>query len=444
MSEPICRVGSGAGFAGDRVDPAVALAASGEIDSIALECLAERTLVSALNARRAHPDGGADPRLRRRLTPLIPVAADHRCRIISNLGAANPAAAARAAAKLASELGRPGLRVAALLGDDVAHLVDQTNWEQPIEGKLLGAHAYLGSEGMAAALAEGADIVLAGRVADSALFAAPVLAASPDAASGKDDTLLAGALTVGHLLECTGQLTGGNFDPPGGGGLDAAALAGLGFPIARVMADGTAELSILEHAPGWLDRMTCTLQLLYEVHDPSRYITPDAIVDFSTVRFEEIGRNRVRMSGPRVVGRPETLKVIAFVERHGVMADVEIGFAGTGAMTRAQRAADVLRLRLHRWAEADLAIDLVGVNSILGAASAPANAAPAELRVHVSARCEDAAAAQEVEDEVYALTLSGPAGGAGVRSERRPRIETVSGLIPRAIVPWSLAWEKSR
>ena len=454
LMTPICRIGAGAGFAGDRVDPAVALAASGQVDSIALECLAERTLVAALNARRMHPDGGADPRLRRRLTPLIPVAADHGCRIISNLGAANPAAAARATAALAGELGRPGLRVAALLGDDVAHLVEQTAWDQPIEGRLLGAHAYLGSDGMAEALSAGADIVLAGRVADSALFAAPVLAASMRAASpaptsggaawDADQPLLAGALTVGHLLECTGQLTGGNFEPPGGGGLDAAALAGLGYPLAHVMPDGSAELSLLEQAPGWLDSMTCTLQLLYEVHDPARYITPDAVLDFTGIRFEQIGRNRVRMTGARVAGRPETLKVIAFVERHGVIADVEIGFAGHGAMTRAQCAADVLRLRLQGWAEVDLTIDLVGVNSILGAASAPANAAPPELRVHVSARCEDAAMAQEIEDEVYALTLSGPAGGAGVRSERRPRIETVSGLVPRELVPWSLVWETSR
>ena len=436
---PVCRIGAGAGFAGDRVDPAVALAASGQIDAIALECLAERTLIAALRARDTQPDGGADPRLRRRLSPLIPVAADRGCRIISNLGAANPAAAARQAASLAGELGRSGLRVAALLGDDVAHLTDRTEWEQPIDGRLLGAHAYLGADGMAAALAEGADIVLAGRVADSALFAAPALAAGePDRARR------AGALTVGHLLECTGQLTGGNFEPPGGGGLDAAALAGLGFPFAHVMADGSAELAVLEDAPGRVDPMTCTLQLLYEVHDPGRYITPDGVLDFTDISFEPIGHNRVRMTGAHLVGRPDRLKVIAFVEQRGIIADVEIGYAGTFALHRAQLAADTLRLRLRDWAEADLTIDMVGVNSILGAASAAMNAAPPELRVHVSARCEDAAAAQIVEDEVYALTLSGPAGGAGIRSERRPRIATISGLIPRDLVPWSLVWETAR
>lgn len=435
MSRPVCSVGSGAGFAGDRIEPAVALAASGEVDAVALECLAERTLIAALRARAASPEGGADPRLRRRLAPLIPAAAG-RCKIISNLGAANPAAAARAAARLASELGRSGLRVAALLGDDVAPVADQVAWEVPIAGTLIGAHAYLGADGLAAALAEGADIVLSGRVADSALFAAPVLAGGD-----VSDALRAGALAVGHLLECGGQLTGGNFEPPGGGGLDAAAMAALGYPLARIMADGTAEIAMLEGAPGRLDALTCTLQLLYEVHDPARYITPDGVLDFTGIRFEQIGHNRVRVSGAATAPPPERLKVVGFVEQRGVIADVEIGFAGPHALDLARRAADTLRLRLHDWPKSDLVIDLVGVDSILGPGSAPLRAAPPELRVHISARCNDAAAVQEVEDEVYALTLCGPAGGAGIRSERRANIETISGLIPRASAPWTLAWE---
>jgi Acyclic terpene utilisation family protein AtuA len=251
----------------------------------------------------------------------------------------------------------------------------------------------------------------------------------------------AGALTVGHLLECSGQLTGGNFEPPGGGGLDAASLADLGFPLARLMPDGSAEITVLDGAPAWLDPMTCTLQLLYEVHDPARYITPDGILDFTAIRFEQLAPNRVRMAGARLDGRPDRLKVIGFVERNGLIADVEIGFAGTGALDRARRAADTLRLRLPDWPARDLRIDLVGVDSILGAASAPLRAALPELRLHISARCPGADAAQLVEDEVYALTLSGPAGGAGVRSERRAQVETITGFLPRAMVPWSVETE---
>lgn len=428
-------VGAGAGFAGDRIDPAVALATSGLCDAVVLECLAERTLVPALRARRADPNAGADPRLRRRLTPLLGPARRSGSRIISNLGAANPAAAARAIVALARELGLSGLRVAAVVGDDVLPLAAEIAWTEKIEGTLLGAHAYLGADALAPAIEAGADVIVTGRTADSALFAAEIV----PILDGRE-TALAGALTIGHLLECGGQVSGGNFEGPDGESLSAAALASLGYPLATVRPDGSAELFLLEGAPGRLDRLTATLQLLYEVHDPARYITPDLILDFTGIRIEETGRNRVRVSGAAAQGRPEALKVSGFVERPGMIADVEIGFAGTGAEARARLAADVLRHRLADLPEEDVRIDLVGIDSILAGRNA-GNAGLAECRVHVSARCPDAEAAQAIEDEVYALTLSGPAGGAGLRSERRPRLDVVDGLIDRARVTPSLVWE---
>ena len=439
--KPVYRIGSGAGFAGDRVDPAVALAASGKVDAVALECLAERTLVPAIKARADNPEAGADPRLRRRLTPLLPAAASTGCKIISNLGAANPRAAGMAIAQLAKGLGVSGLKVAAVEGDDVIAMADKVKWVKPVTGKLIGAHAYLGCVPMAEALEAGADVVVTGRVADSALFAAPVrqfLNSDPNA--------LAGALTVGHLLECGGQLTGGNYDtlggPHPGNPLSAADFAALGYPLALVYADGSADITVLDGAPAIIDALTCTLQLLYEVHDPSRYATPDLVLDFSGIRFEQIGHNIIRMSGARTSGPPPTLKVAGFIELPGFIVDCEIGFAGTGAWERAKRAADALRMRLSDWADEDIAIDLVGVNAILraGSLSAPP---PAELRVHVSARCQDAEMAQQIEDEVYALTLSGPAGGCSVRSEKRNRIEVLDGFIDPALVKTQLLWSQS-
>ncbi|HTZ78511.1 MAG TPA: acyclic terpene utilization AtuA family protein, partial [Stellaceae bacterium] len=254
------------------------------------------------------------------------------------------------------------------------------------------------------------------------------------------DSALAGATAVGHVLECSGQITGGNFEPPGGGGFDAADYARLGFPLARVMADGSAEIGLLPGAAGRVDPMTCTLQLLYEVHDPRAYLTPDVTIDFTGISFEPVGPNRVRMSGARAAGRPAKLKVSGFVDRPGFIADVEIAFAGSHALDRARRAAEALRLRLSNWRDEDIVVDLVGVDSVLGKASAPLIAPPPELRVHVSARCPDAEAAQIVEDEVYALTLSGPAGGGAVRSERRPRLEVLTGFIARDLVKTSLDW----
>jgi len=436
MEKPIiCRVGAGAGFAGDRIDPAVELAASGEIDTVALECLAERTLLPAIKARAADPHAGYDPRLRRRLTPLLPAARSSGCRIVSNLGQANPGAAGEAIARLARELGCSGTRVAAVLGDDVMALRERIAWDRPVTGTLVGAHAYLGAEPLAQSLEEGASVVVTGRVADSALFAAPALHhldASPHA--------LAGALTVGHLLECSGQLSGGNFAPVGGELLAAAAYARLGFPLAEVYADGSAEFRLLDGAHGLVTPETCTLQLLYEVHDPSRYITPDVVLDFTHLTFERSGPNRVRMHGARGAGKPPTLKVAGFMELPGFIADCEIGFAGTGALERARRTAEALRLRLADWADEDIAIDLVGVDSILRAGSAPTLAPPAEVRVHVSARCVDGAAAQVVEDELYAMTLSGPAGGCSLRSEKRARIEVVDGYVAAELVKPRIEW----
>lgn len=436
--ESVRTVAAGAGFAGDRIEPAVALAGSGEVDSVILECLAERTMVPGLRALRTDPNAGADPRLKRRLTPLIPVAKKNNCRIITNLGAANASAAGRAIANLAGELGCTGLRVASVIGDDVMVLKDNIEWDHPITGDLLGARAYLGIAALAEAIDGKADVVVTGRVADSSLFVAD-LAPHLDAGSGA----LAGAIAVGHVLECSAQVTGGIYEPPGGGGLDSTSYANLGYPFARVAADGSAEISILEGARGLVDKMTCTLQLFYEVHDPSQYITPDAVLDFTGICFEEIGKNCVRMSGARAGPPPSKLKVSGFIEHAGAIADLEIAYAGSGAYERALCAADVLRQRLKDWRAEDILIDLVGINSVLGKASPPTNAYPAEVRVHVSARCDNLDAAQIVEDEVYGLTIAGPAVGCGVRSERRPRLDVVSGFVPREMVKTSIEWNKA-
>jgi hypothetical protein len=429
-------VGCGAGFAGDRIDPAVALAGTGTINAIALECLAERTLVPGLRARKLDPDVGYDSRLERRLAPLLPVAKHNSCRVISNLGAANPVAAARRIAGLANKLGLAGLRIAAVTGDDLLAQSGKIHWRTALKGELLGAHAYIGADIIAEGVRQGADVIVTGRAADSALFSAeiiPILDGSADA--------LAGATTMGHLLECSGQITGGNFEMPDGSSLSADEFARLGFPVAKVFADGTFEVFLADGAPGRIDRLIATLQLLYEVQDPTAYITPDVIIDFTGVAIEELGRNRVRVSGAKARGRPETLKVSGFVDEPGVIADVEIGYAGWTALARARVAADVLRLRLDGFASEDIRIDIVGVNSILGDGSLPAPQLLPEARVHVSARCPNAVVAQAVEDEVYALTLSGPAGGGSVRSERRPNMSVIDGLIDRAHVRTGLHWE---
>ena len=293
-------VACGAGFAGDRIEPAVDAARSGLVDTVVLECLAERTLVGGLQARRRDPAAGYDTRLRRRLTPLLPAARATGTRVVSNLGSANPAAAAEEVARLARELGLTGLWVAAVLGDDVAASTDRVSWsgEHPTDpDSWLGVHAYLGMEPIAQALAEGADVVLTGRVADSALFSAPVAARHDLDAAG-----IAAATTIGHLLECSGQLTGGNLAdlrrPP----RPRPPTPTSASPSPRSPPTGRPRSGCCPAKPARLDAIGCTLQLLYEVHDPRAYLTPDTTLDFSGVRFEEVGENRMRVTG--AVGRP--------------------------------------------------------------------------------------------------------------------------------------------
>jgi hypothetical protein len=433
--DPVLTVAAGAGFAGDRIEPAVALAASGVVDAVALECLAERTMVAGLRERSAGRSG-ADPRLRARLAPLLPVAMANGCKVISNLGSADPAAAAEAIAALARELGLGGLRVAAVLGDDVADRVEQVRWsDAPSDADWLGAHAYLGSESIAGAIGEGADVVVTGRVADSALWAGPLRSAieqTPDA--------LAGALTVGHLMECTAQLSGGNHRRPGDGWLAPHEMAELGYPLADVYADGAAEIALLPGCAGLIDRFTCTLQLLYEVHDPAAYVTPDGVLDLTGVTLETVGRNRVRVAGARLRSVPEQLKVSGFLVLPGAMADVEIGYAGPDALARARDAAEVLRLRFQTLGLSDPTIDIVGVDSLLGKASSPLRCEPPEVRVHASVPCADAAEARTVEDEVIWLSIGGPPAAGGIRSERRDRVEVIDGRIDRAAVVEELYW----
>jgi hypothetical protein len=428
-------VGGGAGFAGDRIEPAVDLARSGAVDDIVLECLAERTMVYALRQRRAG-EAAFDPRLRRRLTPLLPAATRTGTRIISNIGAADPVGAAEVIQSLASELGLRDLRVAAVVGDAVAHDGHHVRWTAaPEAGDWLGAHAYTGSEGIAQALREGADVVITGRAADSALAAGPLR----DLVGTADDAL-AGALMVGHLLECSGQITGGNYQAAGGARLAPVDLAGLGYPIATVSDDGSAELTLLPDAPGCINRDTTTLQLLYEVHDPSAYFTPDGIIDMTTVQIEEVGRNRVRVSGATSHGIPSDLKVSGFVALPGLMVDVEIGFGGPAALARAREAAEILRLRFDRLGAVDPTVDLVGVDSLLGPASAPLRCEPPEIRVHASVACGDAEMARAVEDELVWLSLAGPAAGGGIRVERRDHVAVVDGRIAREHVTEEIVW----
>ncbi len=366
------RIGSGAGYSGDRIEPAVELAEKGDIQYLVFECLGERTVALAQQARLKNPESGYDPLLEERMRAVLPLCAARGIKIITNMGAANPEAAARKTAEIAKSLGLRGLKVAAVLGDDVLDackdgdlpIMEFEGTIKQLGNRLLSANAYLGAEPMAEALRGGADVVITGRASDPALFLAPMIHAFGWAL---DDWNLLGQGTVaGHLLECAGQITGGYFADPGY--KDVPDLARLGFPIGEVGEDGSLVVTKVAGSGGAVTARTCKEQLLYEVHDPARYLQPDVAADFSQVRIEEIAADRVRVSGGRGARRPDTLKVsVGYVD--GYIGEGQISYAGPGALARGRLALEIVRerLKLTGVAASELRFDLIGVDSLHGA-----------------------------------------------------------------------------
>ncbi len=235
------RIGAGAGFAGDRIDSAIDLAREGRLDYLVFECLAERTIALAQLAKRQNRSPGFDPLLRIRMQAVLSYCAASSTRIITNMGAANPEAAARETVSIARELGLTGVRVAWVSGDDVLHLLGGYSSNDPRE-LLVSANAYLGIEPILDCLRDSADVVITGRVADPSLFLAPMV---HEFGWALDDwTGLGQGTAIGHLLECAGQLTGGYFADPGY--KDVPDLDRLGFPIAEVTETGEALLTKLD------------------------------------------------------------------------------------------------------------------------------------------------------------------------------------------------------
>ncbi|HEY3180982.1 MAG TPA: acyclic terpene utilization AtuA family protein [Casimicrobiaceae bacterium] len=435
------RIGCGAGFAGDRLDAALVLAQRGQLDYLVLECLAERTIALAQLRRHKDPTLGYDPRLEQRLEQLLPVLKATGTRLISNMGAANPLAAADVIIAIARRLDI-ALKVAVVTGDDVLNALtgDERTLESGVAlstyAPLVSANAYLGSAALLPALATGADVVITGRVADPSLFLAPMM--HHYGWSEDDYARLAQGTCVGHLLECAGQICGGYFADPGR--KDVPNMAWLGFPFADIDDDGNATIGKVSGTGGRIDLATAKEQLLYEVTDPHGYLTPDVIADFSTVNLTERGQDRVTVSGAQGHGRPRQLKVsVGYLA--GYIGEGEIGYGGTNALARAHLAAEILRERLNGQF-GELRVDLIGSTSLCGRSLFP-DENPYEVRLRVAARAATAERAALVGDEVEALYTNGPAGGGGTRKYVHEQIGIVSTLIERDRVQTNIAIRES-
>jgi hypothetical protein len=439
------RLGAGAGYAGDRIEPAIELAERAELDYLVFECLAERTIALAQQERQRDAARGYDPLLLARMRAVLPACRRRGIRIVTNAGAANPAGAAAAVRDLARERGLGGVRVAAVVGDDVLGLMREGGLRvheaepgaESLPSEIISANAYLGVEPIVEALAGGADVVVTGRVAVSSLFLAPLVHEHGWAAD--DWARRARGATAGHLLECAGQITGGYFADPGL--KDVSGLARLGFPIGEVGEDGSVVITKLDGTGGQVTARTCTEQLLYEVHDPRAYLTPDVVVDLGEARVALVARDRVLVDGVAGRARPRELKV-SVGHRDGWAGEGQISYAGAGAVARARLALDVVaeRLRITGVECAELRMDLIGIDALHGAVLSRAAPEPYEVRARVVARCATRDEAERVANEVETLYTNGPAGGGGVTKSVREIVGVVSTFVPRDAVRPALEW----
>lgn len=439
------RIGSGAGYSGDRIEPAVELAEKGNIQYLCFECLAERTIAIAQQAKMKDSKAGFDPLLVARMEAALAVCRKNGVKIITNMGAANPAAGAEKVKEIAGKLGLRGLKIAAVSGDDVLdairgqdYMIEETGEKlSTIEDKLVSANAYLGAEPIVEALKNGADVVITGRVADPAIFIAPLIYEFDWPM--EDYGLLGQATVMGHLLECAGQITGGYFADPGY--KDVQGLGRLGFPIAEVSEDGTFVVTKVEGSGGMVTLATCKEQFLYEIHNPAAYITPDVVADFTGVSMTQIGPDRVQVTGGTGKPKTDSLKVsIGYVDSY--IGEGQISYAGPGASARGQLALDIVaeRLKLTGVKYTEIRYDLIGVNALHGG-KLSAGCEPYEVRARVAGRTENMKEAVRIGNEVETLYTNGPAGGAGAWKVAREVVAMVSALIPRSLVKYKVSYE---
>jgi hypothetical protein len=377
------------------------------VDYLVCEALAELTLAILQKDRQRDESLGFTRDLPLYLEAALPFVLDGRTRFITNAGGINPIAAGRAVKAAAAALGVGGLKVATVVGDDVRSQASELG----LPDDALFANAYLGARPIVDALDAGAHVVITGRVADAALFLAPLV---HELGWRWDDwDRLAAGVVVGHLLECSGQVTGGNYS---GAWWENPAPARIGFPIAEVEDDGTAVITKPSMAGGMVTFDTVREQLLYEVHDPARYLSPDVVADFTSLTLHDLGDDRVRVSGTRGARAPDTYKGLVCTPA-GWAGEARLAYSWPDAEAKARAALRFVRARadangvpVEEWHE-----EYFGVNAYGGpTVDEHPGCEPPEVVGRLAWRTADAESAGRVAREIGVLGLSGPPTISGI------------------------------
>lgn len=441
------RIGAGQGFYGDTIYGALNMAKYGDVQYICFDTLAELTMAILQKDRLRNPDGGFTKDITVTMETLLPYVKEKGIKLITNAGGINPEGAREEVFRVAQKLGISGIKVGIATGDNIYPYLE--NWEKSgvnfqqygnddesfadVKNRLLFASAYLGAKPIVEALKGGADIVVTGRTTDTAQFLAPLIY---ELGWKEDDwDRLAQGILLGHLMECSGQASGGNFS---GDWWNVPNMENIGYLIAEVNEDGSAILTKPEQTGGRVSVDTLKEQFLYEIHDPSTYITPDVIADFSDVRFVQEGENRVRVSGVKGRPRPATLKAIMGYE-NGYMGQGLIGYSWPDAFAKAKKADEIIRKQLEIYGIEvdDILTEYVGYNSIHGPLARPIDEENLnEIYLRVAVRTKDKKTADRFGRLFPPLALNGPpfVGGLSGMFSVRQLLGLWSVLLPREMI----------
>lgn len=443
MSKKV-RIGAGMGFYGDTVLPALDIAKRGNVQYICFDDLAELTMAILEKDRKKDPTKGYTKDITQTMNLLLPECFPKGIKLITNAGGINPEGAVEEVKRVAKSLGFDDIKIGMVKGDNIYDRLDELSpyfltkdgeetWEQ-YEDRLLFASVYLGAQPIVEALKKGADVVITGRTTDSAQFAAPLIYEYNW--SYDDWDRVASAVLLGHLMECSGQVTGGNYT---GAWEDIEDLDNIGYPIAEVSEDGSFILTKTEGTGGKVSVETVKEQFLYEIHDPRHYITPDVIVDFTSVVFEDIGPDQVRVSNVKGKPAPPTLKVLIGYE-NGWAGDGMLGYSWPNALEKAKKSAEILRKQIDRLGikTEEIHTSYIGYNSLHGPLAHEVDSDLLnEIYLYFAIRTKEKSDAAKFGKLLSPLAVNGPPfGGGGLGKGGKPRqlLGIYSCLIEREVI----------
>lgn len=441
-----CRVGSGSGFWGDMIDPAVELIERGELDYIGFDLLAELTVSVLTRAKAKDPSRGHIPDVTPIMRACLAPAVERGVKIVTNGGGANPPAGARAVAEVAGELGLGDVAIGMIEGDDITDRIGAMRADgvkfanldtgeddlDRIADRIVGAHVYTGSEGIIEALEQGADVVIGGRLADSALFVGPLMHHFGWRFGETDPNLIGAAITIGHVIECGGISSGGmssqwrlSKDP-----------WRLGFPLAEVSANGDAIITKVDGSGGVINEWTIKEHLLYEVHDPADYRLPDGVADLTAMSVKEVGPDSVAISGMRGRPQPEMLKVQIGYE-DGWIAEGTTILPWPDALEKADWCENMVRNRIKYLGvePVEQRFDRIGIDALAGSTAPKPDYEPNEVGLRMAFKTNTRAEADACRRAALITATVGPVGTAfGVPHQVRKVIGLWPTLVPRELV----------